>query len=304
MSLLLFVDESGSDHKSLPYEVLAGIALKDDRLWPFVQAIEAIQQEEFGALLSELGLEFKAERILKRKMFRFARQGPPLPPDERQALAASFLRKGYLAERDRVTITGQTSREFTAYGQACQAAMHRVLDACASFEARVFASIVDLAAPGLEDPRADFLRKDYVYFFERYFYYLETFPRGVLGLVIFDELEKAKARIRLDQMARYFRRTEKGRTRSDRIVPAAFFVHSDLTTIIQVADLLAYCINWAYRWPGGASKPTRQDLDEYASKIAGLRFQGDAPDESGAGARRISGITYLDDLRGGGGRGP
>lgn len=304
MSVLLFVDESGCDHKTLPYEVLAGIAIEDKDVWPFVQAIEAVQREEFGACLSEFGVEFKAERILKRKMFRFAAQAEPLPSAERRTLAASFLRKGHTAEREGSTDTGQIRAEFTAYGQACKAVMHRVLDTCADYRVKIFASMVDLGAPGLQDPRPDFLRKDYVYFLERYFFYLETFPRDTVGLIIFDELEKANARIRLDQLSRYFLRTEKGRTRSSRIVPSAFFVHSDLTTIIQVTDLIAYTVNWAYRWPSGATKPIRADLEPFAARIRDLRFFiGDAPDESGNGVRRLFGITYLDDLRGGTNRG-
>jgi hypothetical protein len=76
-------------------------------------------------------------------------------------------------------------------------------------------------------------------------------------------------------------------------------VHSDLTTIIQVVDLIAYSINWGYRWPGGATKPTRADLEPIAVRIRDLRFVGDAPDDSGNGVRLLSGITYLDDLRDG-----
>ena len=36
MSWLLFLDESGHDHKQLPYEVRGGIALHARQLWPFV----------------------------------------------------------------------------------------------------------------------------------------------------------------------------------------------------------------------------------------------------------------------------
>ena len=37
MSWLLFLDESGHDHRTMPYEVRGGVALHASELWPFVQ---------------------------------------------------------------------------------------------------------------------------------------------------------------------------------------------------------------------------------------------------------------------------
>lgn len=37
MSWLLFMDESGHDHKNMPYEVRGGVAIHAGQLWPFVQ---------------------------------------------------------------------------------------------------------------------------------------------------------------------------------------------------------------------------------------------------------------------------
>ena len=39
MSYLLFMDESGHDHRNCPYEVRGGVALHAGRLWPFVQGM-------------------------------------------------------------------------------------------------------------------------------------------------------------------------------------------------------------------------------------------------------------------------
>jgi hypothetical protein len=39
MSWLLFLDESGHDHKQMPYEVRGGVALHARELWPFVRAV-------------------------------------------------------------------------------------------------------------------------------------------------------------------------------------------------------------------------------------------------------------------------
>ena len=82
---------------------------------------------------------------------------------------------------------------------------------------------------------------------ERYFYFLETLPFRERGLVVFDELEKTQAHGLLQQMAAYFLGHEVGRYRIVRIVPEPFFVHSDLTTGVFLADLTAYILGWS--WP-------------------------------------------------------
>ena len=60
-----------------------------------------------------------------------------------------------------------------AYCRQVLSFVHRVIDLAASFSVQVFASVVEVSAPRPEPGR---LRKDYVYLFERYFYFLETRP--------------------------------------------------------------------------------------------------------------------------------
>jgi hypothetical protein len=36
MAWFLFMDESGHDHKQMPYEVRGGFAIAEDRLWPLL----------------------------------------------------------------------------------------------------------------------------------------------------------------------------------------------------------------------------------------------------------------------------
>jgi Protein of unknown function (DUF3800) len=50
-------------------------------------------------------------------------------------------------------------------------------------------------------------------------------------------------------------------------IPEPFFVHSDLTTGIQIADLIAYCLSWAYRL-AGMSEPARAELAPYIAQKA------------------------------------
>jgi len=60
VSWLLFLDESGHDHKQMPYEVRGGIALRDGKLWPFVQAMRRLERDSFGAELHQYRKELKA----------------------------------------------------------------------------------------------------------------------------------------------------------------------------------------------------------------------------------------------------
>ena len=53
--------------------------------------------------------------------------------------------------------------------------------------------------------------QDYIYLFERYFYFLETLPLRERGLVVFDGVEKTQAHGLLQQMAAYFLGHEDGR---------------------------------------------------------------------------------------------
>lgn len=70
----------------------------------------------------------------------------------------------------------------------------------------------------------------------------------------------------------YFKRTEKGRQRAGRVIPEPFFVHSDLTTGIQIADLVAYIISWGFR-VGEMTKPKRDELDEFMNDICQIRHR-------------------------------
>lgn len=111
--MLLFVDESGTDRREAPYEVLAGVAIHERDLWNLVQAIRTAERDYFGTTLSAVGVEFKGKTLLKRKIFRLAGQGTPLPPDRRRALAFQFLQKGF-AEASGSPIESRHRDEFTA----------------------------------------------------------------------------------------------------------------------------------------------------------------------------------------------
>jgi hypothetical protein len=163
MSFILFVDESGRDLTASPYEVLAGIAVEDSRIWNLITALQDAEVHLFGGRITTGDLELKGKKLLKRQTFQLAQQLPPLPADERMALARECLRVNQQAQREGGD-PKVTRRQLTALGQAKLALVERVLVLCAQHQVRAFASIVDRDAPR---PQGRFLRKDYSYLFER-----------------------------------------------------------------------------------------------------------------------------------------
>lgn len=265
MGWFLFVDESGQDGRNSPYEVLAGVAVEDRELWRLIQALKESQEAHFDIrLFDAYGAEAKGQKLLRRKTFKLAGQKPPLPETDRRDLAHAALTNGEAVHGDQLTALGQAKLAYVA----------DALRLCHKHKAVAFASIIpnDIVRPDY-----DFLRKDYAFLFERFFHFLngrENSPKP-MGTVIFDEVEKTQSQILIQQMERYFLHTSKGTTRSRLIVPEPLFVHSDLTTMIQMADLVAYIVSWGVRLTGGVrpmTKPKRGELDPFARQVCGLRY--------------------------------
>jgi hypothetical protein len=134
--------------------------------------------------------------------------------------------------------------------------VREVFEFCARFRCKAFASIVETDA---QPTVTDGLRKDYAYLFERFFYFLEDQRPVEHGIIVFDELEKSKSHVLIDQAHKYFKDSATGRHRASLIVPEPFFVHSELTTGVQIADLIAYVVSWGFRLTQMA-KPARDSV--------------------------------------------
>lgn len=282
MAFFLFVDESGQDRRESPYEVLAGVAVEDRDLWNLIRALREAEVRCFGKRYTEGRDELKARKLLKTKVFRHARLIEPLPPEERCELARRCLENGKTAG----------VREWAGLAQAKIAYVAEALEICSRFRCRAFASIVDTAAPRSGRDR---LRKDYAYLFERFFYFLEDVDGGSTGALIFDELERVQSHILVEQMSSYFQGTHRGRARASRIIPEPFFVHSELTTGVQIADLVAYVISWAFRIPP-MKEPAREELKPMAARIAQMRHKA-VRDKMGNPAFVIWSFAWINDLR-------
>jgi hypothetical protein len=288
MAWFLFLDESGQDHQNSPYEVLCGVAISDEALWGLVQELHDAEIAHFGRRYSGGTRELKGKKILKRKVFRHAELNCEVLPHEVPDLAKPILDNG---------APNCNVRSLKALALAKIAYVSDVFKICSTTGCRVFASVVENDVPRTS---RDGLRKDYAYLFQRFFYFLEDesarcgIPQR--GIIVFDELEKSRSHILIDQAHRYFKDTATGRSRASLIIPEPFFVHSDLTTGIQIADLLAYCISWGFRIRNQMRKPARQELEPFSRRIAEMRYRA-VREMDGNPHYEVWSIAYIADLR-------
>ncbi|MEI9920900.1 MAG: DUF3800 domain-containing protein [Bacteroidota bacterium] len=238
----------------------AGVAIQDSDLWKFIKDAQKIELNCFGRRYRVDGREIKAKKFLNRKTFRLAEQLGPIDLFQRSIWAREALENGEDVTRE----------QLTALAQAKLFYVKQLLQLCHEYRCKVFACIV--TDPKKINSDSQLLRRDYVYLFERFYYFLEDKFFESRGIVVFDELDKSTSHILLSQMDKYFKNTIKGRARSNLVIPEPFFVHSDLTTGIQVVDLVAYVLSWNFR-VRQLTKPGRIELNGFLEQIKLLRYR-------------------------------
>jgi hypothetical protein len=268
VSWLLFLDESGHDHKKMPYEVRGGVAIQAGQLWPFVQAMQRLELECFGGPLSLYRKELKGSNLLDRKRFRFAEQDPPMLDEARRKNCRAFLTKGLEKKTP-------TREEFTAYGQACLEMARGVMELLRDHDAVLFAAAIPRSVTKPVTTEANvFFRKDHVFLLERFFYFLES--KREHGLIVMDEVDKTEDRRFVGRLQRCFTKAGPGRYRTTWIVPTPFFVTSDMTYPIQAADICIYSVNWGFRLASiGMDAPRREEIArDFGPWLRQLQFHG------------------------------
>lgn len=219
MGYFLFVDESGHDRREAPYMVLAGIIVEDRNIWSLIQAIRRAEEVFFGMRITRGELELKGKKLLKRKTFRHAGQFEDYLPDERASLAKSCLEKGLFSRGK--TSNGVTRDELTALAQTKIAYVNHIFDVCKKLHVKAIGSIVDISS---EIPQGtNYLRKDYAYLFERFYYFLENMHRSEMGYVVFDELDKTQMSYPPGPNGSVFFENEEGARPGGQDHPGAFF---------------------------------------------------------------------------------
>jgi hypothetical protein len=257
MSWLLFLDESGHDHKNTPYEVRGGIALHASKLWSFISAVRDLEYSVFGTFLNEHESEIKGSKLLHHYRFQWAKSATPFDESSRRKHALNFLNNS----RQRRT---PRKDKFIAYGQASLAMVEGTLLLLVQYAAQLFASIMPHAPKPAGAPE-EFLRKDQVFLLERFFYFLEN--KREMGLLVMDGTDKNLDRQFVRRMERYFTQTFTGRQRTQWIVPAPLFVESDMAYGVQVADLCIYCLNWGFRLRE-MTEPVRPEIEPFVKILS------------------------------------
>lgn len=282
MAYFLFIDESGHDRKASPYEVLAGVAIQDRVLWNLINDVHKAEFKFFGRRYSEGNSELKGTKILKTKVFYHASLNVIVDNDSIPTLAKEALDDG-----ERATV-----RHLKALALAKLGYVRELFEICSKYQCKAFASVIETDA---RDTVSDGLRKDYGYLFERFYYYLDDQRPREQGIIVFDELEKTKSHLLIGQAHAYFKDLAIGRQRANLIVPEPFFVHSDLTTGVQIADLIAYIVSWGYR-DTQINKPKREELSSFSDQIANLRYVA-TRNKNGIPNFKIGSFAYIQDLR-------
>lgn len=282
MAWFLFIDESGHDRKASPYEVLAGVAIQEQEVSSVISQLQEAETRCFGRRYSDGPRELKGRALLKRKVFRHRDLDADVEVADVPDLAREALDEGAQADNRMLKALALAKLDYVA----------SVFDVCSQFNCRAFASIVETDA---RPTMTGGLRKDYAYLFERFSYFLEDNSPSEQGVVVFDELEKSQSHLLVDQMHRYFAETAVGQLRAARIIFEPFFVHSELTTGVQIADLVAYVISWGFRISQMA-KPARAELASFAQQVADLRYHA-VRERLGNPQFGIWSFAHISDLR-------
>lgn len=96
------MDESGHDHRNMPYEVRGGVVLHAAKLWSFIQAWRRLELDLYGAELTQYRKEIKGCKLLDKDRIGWAGQDPYMPDEERRKHCRAFFTKGlqiFLFER-------------------------------------------------------------------------------------------------------------------------------------------------------------------------------------------------------------
>lgn len=291
MTWLFFMDESGHDHKNTPMEVRGGVAIHAQNIFKFSQDIEEAIQESFGINVRDYkeSFEIKGSKLLANRTWQQANYRFEFSDKERHKQVKEFLN----CNRHK---KAPTQAGFCAYAKSRLLVADKIFDTLKKYDAQIFASIIPRGTkPPKEFSNSDYLRKDQVFLFERYFNFLEH--KAEHGLIIMDETEKQNDRRFIQRMQNYFTKTQAGRERAHWIVPTPFFVSSDMVAGIQAADVVIYAINWGFRLPQwrfkGASD--RNIFNRYGGIISDLQFKGDTYNRHTSQVYDSYGIVYVPD---------
>lgn len=199
----------------------------------------------------------KGKKLLKVKKFTLANQDPsPMADEDRQELCRRLLAKGVRGE-------SPARPELTAFGRASILFCDHLLRVLLDHDVMVFASRIPRGTDRPKHTHEGLVRKDQFFLFERFDRFLRA--NKETGILILDESEKELDRKFVNSLERLFRRHEAARRFTRTIVPNPFFVASDMSYLIQAADIVLYILNWGFRLSSSDPAPPRMELERLDS---------------------------------------
>ena len=236
MAWLLFMDESGHDHTNTPMEVRGGVAIHASKIWQFLQDFQKEEEECFGVRLADYGVEIKGSKLLQKKRYEWASNSVVMDEAERKKAIRRFLTQKHSPRK----------QDFYAYGAASISMAKRIFALLKKHNAQLFASAVPRGAKKPKNFKFDnYLRPDLAYLQERFCNFLKDEKEN--GILVLDQTDKADDKRFLKALENYYTKTVEGQKRVKFIVPYALFIDSEMSPLIQSADVCIYCINWGFR---------------------------------------------------------
>ena len=263
MSYLLFLDESGHDHRTTPYEVRGGVALHASELWPFVQDMQRLELAAFGTALHQFKAELKGCKLLARTGSSGRSRRRRCSTRSVANVAEVFSRKAWRRKHRPDWSSRPTGRHRWRWRLGCSSSSGNTRHACSP-------RLSHAASSSRTRTRRRSICGRTRCFFERYLFFLEQSEHGLL---VMDEVEKTEDRRFVRRLEAYFR-SRADVTGRHGSFQRRFFVSSDMTYPVQAADLAIYCVNWGFRLPTrGMDAPGRPEIaDDYGRWLAQLRF--------------------------------
>lgn len=241
MSYVLYLDETGHDHRKLPLEVRGGIALDISTIGDFNQAMREIEFRLFGCTLASYGSELKAKKQLEKKRFSWASKGAALAERD-----LAPLTRHYLTTTARGEVPAQMC--WNAFGRSSINLVRKIPSVVKEHGGFLFASMIPRGTGHRpEGVDHDFVRKDIAFLLERFFYFLED--HDTTGILVLDESDRTDDRRTLLRIQRYLGSHVEGRRFSRRILSTPLFAESHGHYPIQVSDVLIYSLATAFRRP-------------------------------------------------------
>ena len=275
MDYLLLLEESGHDHRTLPYEVRGGFALPLRDLWPMARSLRNAETYSFGRPLAGWGTRVKGARLLDRDRFRWAAQMPLLQDGERKQGVEGFFAAPTGGDRGSGAGPGPTRLEFTAYGQACLQMARSIFHILKQYETPLFGTMIPrrVEPPGEHPVRGQGLRRDHLYLLERFYYFLQQ--NDAFGVVALPPLQPCPHRGFIEGVSRYLADQAPSGYRQ-RLLPVPLGLPGELAPLFEAADVVAYCLNHTFRLPTrGMDAPLREEIARDFNHVVGaLQYRG------------------------------